>query len=85
MPRTLLPLFACPFFLPECPTHLFPDQFGYYTHEGQRMWNIEPGTYTVKVGASSADIRLEQQVELKGKLVSKPLRNKYFSETVVFQ
>lgn len=49
------------------------------------MWNIEPGTYTVKVGASSADIRLEQQVELKGKLVSKPLRNKYFSETVVFQ
>jgi hypothetical protein len=35
------------------------------------------------VGASSADIRLEQHVELKGKTVSKPLRDNYFSEAVV--
>ncbi len=63
---------------------LFLDQFGYYSREGGvRQWNIAPGTYTVKVGASSADIRLEQQVELKGKAVSKPLRDNYFSEAVV--
>ena len=62
---------------------LFLDQFGYYSHEGTRQWNIDPGTFIVKVGASSADIRLEQQVELKGKAVSKPLRDNYFSDIVV--
>lgn len=63
---------------------LFLDQFGYYTNNGGvRQWNIAPGTFTVKVGASSADIRLEQQVELKGKPVSKPLRDNYFSDIVV--
>jgi len=63
---------------------LFLDQFGYYTNNGGvRQWNIAPGRFIVKVGASSADIRLEQQVELKGKTVSKPLRDNYFSEAVV--
>ena len=63
---------------------LFLDQFGYYTNNGGvRQWNIAPGTFIVKVGASSADIRQEQQVELKGKTVSKPLRDKYFSDIVV--
>ena len=65
-------------------TRLYVEQFGYYNHEGNvRQWNIEPGTYAVKVGASSTDIRLEQQVELKGKTYSKPLRDYYFSESIV--
>ena len=62
---------------------LFLDQFGYYTHKGTRQWNIAPGTFIIKVGASSVDIRLEQQVELKGKTISKLLRDNYFSEIVV--
>ena len=48
-----------------------------------REWFIEPGPYIVKVGASSQDIRLEQQVMLAGKDVSKPLRDHYFSESIV--
>jgi beta-glucosidase len=62
---------------------LYTDQFGYYSHEGQRQWNIQPGTYTVKVGTSSADIRLEQDITLKGEKISKPLRDHYFSEVEV--
>ena len=62
---------------------LYTDQFGYYTHEGECQWNILPGTYTVKVGASSADIRLEQDITLKGEKVTKPLRDHYFSEVEV--
>ena len=62
---------------------LYTDQFGYYTHEGERQWNILPGTYTVKIGASSADIRLEQDITLKGEKVTKPLRDHYFSEIEV--
>ena len=54
------------------------EQFGYYTHEGQRQWNIAPGNYMIKVGASSTDIRLQQKVTLTGELVSKPIREHYF-------
>ncbi len=61
---------------------LYTDQFGYYSHEGQRQWNIQPGTFTVKIGASSTDIRLQQQVTLKGEPVVKPLRDQYFSERI---
>ena len=57
---------------------LYTEQFGYYD---QRQWHVAPGTFIVKVGASSADIRLEQQVTLEGKPISKPLREHYFSET----
>ena len=65
-------------------TRLALDQFGYYSHEnGVRQWNIEPGTYIVKVGASSADIRLQQEVILRGKAVSKPIRDRYISESIV--
>ena len=65
-------------------TRLFVDQFGYYSRQGsRRQWNIAPGTYKIKVGASSADIRLEQPVELKGKAIDKPLRDHYFSESMV--
>ena len=65
-------------------TRLYIEQFGYYSHQGNvRQWNIEPGTYFVRVGASSTDIRLEQEVELMGKPYSKPLRDHYFSESIV--
>ena len=59
---------------------LYVEQFGFYSHEGQRQWNILPGTFVVKVGSSSADIRLQQTVTLKGELVKKALREFYFSE-----
>ena len=62
------------------------EQFGYYQNaDGHRTWNVAPGTYTVKIGASSADIRLQQQVTLTGTAVSKSLRDYYFSETTVSQ
>ncbi len=62
---------------------LYPDQFGYYTHPagGPRSWNIAPGTFTVKVGASASDIRLQAPLTLSGPAVSKPLRDHYFSTT----
>ena len=62
---------------------LFTEQFGYYSHEAQRQWNIAPGVFVVKVGASSADIRLQERVTLKGEPVVKPLREHYFSEVRV--
>ena len=65
-------------------TRFYVEQFGFYTHKGDvREWDIEPGTFIVKVGASSQDIKLQQQVELKGKPVTKPLRTHYFSESIV--
>ena len=62
---------------------LYTEQFGYYSNEGQRQWNIQPGTFVLKIGASSADIHLQEQVTLKGSPVSMPLRNYYFSESKV--
>jgi beta-glucosidase len=59
---------------------LTTEQFGYYSHEGTRQWNIQLGTFLVKVGASSTDIRLQQAVTLKGQPISKPLRETYLSE-----
>lgn len=58
---------------------LYPDQFGYYTNDGERRWNIDPGKYTVKVGASSADIKLQDDIILSGDKVTKPIRDRYFS------
>ncbi len=67
-------------------TRLYVEQFGYYTHQNSvRQWNIEPGTYVIKVGASSADIRLQQEVSVRGKAVAKPIRDHYFSESIVSQ
>ena len=62
---------------------LYTEQFGFYTNDGKRLWIVRPGSFIVKVGASSQDIRLQQQVTLKGDLVSKPLREFYFSESTV--
>lgn len=61
---------------------LYPDQFGYFTNDGARRWNIDPGKYTVKVGASSRDIRLHDSIILKGKKVTKPIRDRYFSDVL---
>ena len=58
---------------------LWTEQFGYYSNQGQRQWNIQPGTYIVKVGASSTDIKLQENVTLKGEPVVKPIRNHYLS------
>lgn len=59
------------------------EQFGYYSNDGQRQWNIAPGEYTLKVGASSQDIRLSGNIRLQGEKVVKPLREYYFSESIV--
>ena len=60
---------------------LYTEQFGYYSHQDNRQWNVAPGQFIVKIGASSEDIRLQQTVTLKGEIVTKPLRDHYFSET----
>ena len=56
---------------------LYTEQLGYWTPEG---WTVEPGRYRVKVGASSQDIRLEQEVVLTGKVQVKALREHYLAE-----
>ena len=66
-------------------TRLYPDQFGYYSNDGQRQWNIAPGDFIIKIGASSADIRLSKPLSLTGDKISKPLRDRYFSESAVKQ
>ena len=58
---------------------LYTDQFGFYSHEGQRQWNVLPGQYLVKIGSSSADIKLQETITLNGSPVQKPLRDHYFS------
>ena len=62
---------------------LYTEQFGFYSHEGQRQWNVIPGDYLVKVGASSTDIKLQKQITLKGEPIVKPLREYYFSESTI--
>ena len=59
---------------------MYTEQLGYYTHDGQRQWNIQPGKYIIKVGASSQDIKLQQEINLSGESVKMPLRKYYFSE-----
>ena len=62
---------------------LYTEQFGFYSNQGQRQWNIVPGSFVIKVGSSSADIKLQETVTLKGEPVIKPLREYYFSERSV--
>ena len=57
------------------------EQFGYY--DADKLWSIDPGNYTVKVGASSEDIRLEGTVCLEGERKSAPRREMYLSETII--
>ena len=58
---------------------LYTEQFGYYH---QHQWNIRPGSFVIKVGASSTDIKLKQEITLTGETVTKPLCEFYFSEVV---
>ena len=62
---------------------LYADQFGYYTNDGQRQWNILPGKYIIKIGASSQDIRLQHTITLTGQPVKKALRDHYFSDVSI--
>ena len=62
---------------------LFTEQFGFYSNEGQRQWNIHPGQFIVKVGGSSADIKLQQTITLKGQPFNKPHRDYFLSECSV--
>jgi beta-glucosidase len=54
-----------------------PQQFGYYD---KGKWSIDSGKYIIKVGASSADIRLKDEIILKGNKKTMPLRTVYFAE-----
>lgn len=56
---------------------MYPSQFGYYR---ENQWIIDPGKFTVKVGASSQDIRQSANIELTGNQHVLDLRNKYFAE-----
>lgn len=59
---------------------LYPELLGYYI-DGH--WSIDPGRYMIKVGASSQDIRLEQEINLTGNQHEKPLREHYLSKVKV--
>ena len=63
---------------------LYTEQLGFYSREGkERRWNVLPGKYIVKIGASSADIRLEDQLTLIGDSIHKPIREQYFSDITI--
>ena len=63
---------------------LYTEQLGFYSREGSnRQWNVLPGKFIVKIGASSADIRLDDQLTLIGDSIHKPLRDHYFSDITV--
>lgn len=50
----------------EIKFHLDERSFAFYD-SSCKDWIVEEGKYTLKIGASCADIRLESQVELEGK------------------
>ena len=62
---------------------LYTEQFGYYSNDGQRQWNIVPGKYIIRIGSSSTDIRLQETVNIAGDTVCKPQRDYYFSESSI--
>lgn len=55
---------------------VFPQQLAYYENDG---WTIDGGRYMFKIGASSADIRLEAPCTLTGKSVRMKRREVLFS------
>lgn len=58
---------------------LSPEQFGYYNNG---HWTIAPGKFTIKIAASSMDIKLNADIELVGEPVNKDLRTDYFSKNL---
>lgn len=55
-----------------------PQQLGYYI---MGEWAVDPGRYMIRIGASSADIRQEAEINLTGEQYKLPIRNKYFAES----
>ena len=37
---------------------LYTEQFGYYSNNGKRQWNVDPCIYVVSVASSSNEIRV---------------------------
>lgn len=67
--------------------HVFTDQLGHYVQKTAAdgsfipgCWKIEPGRYSIKIGASSTDIRQQDIVTLSGESLEIPLRRHYFAE-----
>lgn len=58
---------------------MYTTQFGYYS---DNHWVVDPGKYTVKIAASSQDIRQTANIELTGSQRNLDLRTKYFAEVV---
>ena len=56
---------------------MYTTQFGYYS---DNHWVVDPGKYTVKIAASSQDIRQTANIELTGNQRNLDLRTKYFAE-----
>ena len=54
-----------------------PQQLGYYLNN---QWAVDAGRYLIKIGASSADIRLQGEVQLTGEQLVLPLRTNYFTK-----
>lgn len=55
-----------------------PQQLGYYI---MGEWAVDPGRYMIRIGASSADIRQEAEINLTGEQYKLPIRSKYFAES----
>ena len=65
---------------------LSPQQLGHYdtankAANGFGQWTVSPGKYVIKIGASSADIRLHDTVTLTDAPYTQPLRSNYFTVT----
>lgn len=54
-------------------------QFGRYA---DKSWEVAPGEFIIKVGASSDDIRLQQLISLTGEKRVMKLRSRYFTENL---
>ncbi len=59
--------------------NMSPQQLGYYI---MGEWAVDPGRYMIRIGASSADIRQEAEINLTGEQYKLPIRSKYFSESL---
>ncbi len=58
--------------------NISPELLAYYKNA---QWNIDPGQYECKIGASSLDIRLQKTFRVEGKPVSLQRKTVYFSES----
>lgn len=56
-----------------------PQQLGYWA---DKKWHITSGKYLLKAGASSIDIRAQEEITMIGDEIIIPLRTIYFSEVV---